>query len=139
MRFGDDSDVNVAGRAIRHLAMYYCVLHARAAEFHVTRSLDWDARAIAFKLQVGEDPHARHFNVLYPREGSSFTDDDAWSLIDRVVDPTRRGALLPICTYIAAFLSRRCAWDTASPSSLNSASGRRSDQNGREKYGSAAF
>ena len=32
---------------------------------------------------------------FYPREGSSFTDDDAWSLIDRVVDPKRRGALLP--------------------------------------------
>ena len=94
VRFGDDSDVNVAARAIRHLAMYYCVLHSRAAEFHVTRSFDWDTRAIAFKLQVGDDPHARLFNVLYPREGSSFADDDAWSLIDRVVDPTRRGALL---------------------------------------------
>jgi len=95
VRFGDDSDVNIAVRAIRHLAMYYCVLHARAAEFHVTRSLDWDARAIAFKLQVGEGPHAHFFNVHYPREGSSFTDDDAWSLIDRVVDPAQRGALLP--------------------------------------------
>ena len=42
VRLGDDSDVNVAMRAIRHLAMYYCVLHARAAEFHVTRSLDWE-------------------------------------------------------------------------------------------------
>ena len=61
----------------------------------IARSLDWDARAIAFKLQVEEDPHVRLFNVLYPREGSSFTDDEAWSLIDRVVDPTRRGALLP--------------------------------------------
>jgi hypothetical protein len=95
VRFGDDSDVNVAVRAIRHLAMYYCVLHARAAEFHVTRSLDWDTRAIAFQLWEGDDPHARLFNVLYPREGSRFTDDDAWSLIDRVVDPTRRGPLLP--------------------------------------------
>ena len=95
VRFGDDSDVNIAVRAIRHLAMYYCVLHARAAEFHVTRSLDWDARAIAFKLQVGEGPHAHFFNVHYPREGSSFTDEDAWSLIDRVVDPMQRGALLP--------------------------------------------
>lgn len=95
VRFGDDSDVNVAVRAIRHLATYYCVLHARAAEFNVTRSLDWDPRAITFELQVGEDPHARLFNVVYPRDGSSFTDDDAWSLIDRVIDPKDRGALLP--------------------------------------------
>ena len=95
VRFGDDSDPDVAGRAIRHLAMYYYVLHARAAEFHVTRLLNWDTRAIAFKLQVGEDPHARLVTVLYPREGASFTDDDAWSLINRVVDPTRRGPLLP--------------------------------------------
>jgi hypothetical protein len=95
VRFGDDPDPNVAVRAIQHLAIYYCVLHARAAEFHVNRLLNWDTRAIAFKLQVGEDPHARRVNVLYPREGSSFTDDDAWALINRVVDPTRRGPLLP--------------------------------------------
>jgi len=95
VRFGDDPDPNVAVRAIQHLAMYYCVLHARAAEFHVTRMLNWDTRAIAFKLQVGADPHASLVNVLYPREGSSFTDDDAWSLINRVVDSTRRGPLLP--------------------------------------------
>jgi hypothetical protein len=75
--------------------MYYGVLHTRAAEFHVTRSLDWDTRAIAFKLKEGDDPHSRVFNVLYPCEESSFTNDDAWSLIDRIVDPTRRGALLP--------------------------------------------
>jgi hypothetical protein len=94
VRFGDDSDENIAVRAIRRLAMYYGVLHARAAEFQVTRSLDWDSRAIAFKLKEGRDPDSRVFNVLYPREGSSFTNDDAWSLIDRVADPTRRGALL---------------------------------------------
>jgi hypothetical protein len=69
VRFGDDSDENVAVRAIRHLAMYYCVLHARAAEFHVTCSLDWDARAIAFKLQVGEDPHARPFQCSLSTRG----------------------------------------------------------------------
>jgi len=95
MRFGDDPDPNVAVRAIQHLAMYYGVLHARAAEFHVTRLLNWDTRAITFRLQVGEGPHACRVDVLYPREGSSFTDDDAWSLINRVVDPMRRGPLLP--------------------------------------------
>jgi hypothetical protein len=95
VRFGDDSDESVSVRAVRQLAMYYGVLHTRAAEFHVTRSLDWDTRAIAFKLKEGDDPHSRVFNVLYPCEESSFTNDDAWSLIDRIVDPTRRGALLP--------------------------------------------
>jgi hypothetical protein len=94
VRFGDDSNADAAVRAIRHLAMYYCVLHARAGEFHVTRSLDWDVRAIAFEIQMG-DPGAHLFTVIYAREGSSFTDDDACSLIDRVVDRTRRGALLP--------------------------------------------
>jgi hypothetical protein len=95
VRFGDDADENVSVRAVRQLAMYYGILHTRTAEFHVTRSLDWDTRAIAFKLKQGDDPHSRVFNVLYPREESSFTNDDAWSLIDRIVDPTRRGALLP--------------------------------------------
>jgi hypothetical protein len=95
VRFGADADANVAVRAIRHLARCYAVLHARAAEFNVTRSLNWDTRAISFELQVGEGSQASFFKVLYPREGSSFTDDVAWSLIDRVVDPTRRGALLP--------------------------------------------
>jgi hypothetical protein len=95
VRFGADSDANVAVRAIRHLARYYSVLHARAAEFNVTRLLNWDTRAISFELQVEEGSQASFSKVLYPREGSSFTDDVAWSLIDRVVDPTRRGALLP--------------------------------------------
>lgn len=75
-RFGDDSDVNVAVRAIRHLAMYYCVLHARAAEFHVTRSFDRDARAIAFKLQVGEDSHTAITDGPMPK-GSPVTWRDA--------------------------------------------------------------
>jgi hypothetical protein len=95
VRFGDDSDANVAVRAIRQLAMYYGVLHARAGEFGVTRSLDWDARVIAFELPLGVGSRDHVCNVLYPRERPSFTDEEAWSLIDRIVVPTRRGALLP--------------------------------------------
>jgi hypothetical protein len=93
--FGNDPDANVAVRAIRHLAMYYGVMHPRAAEFRITQSLDWDPRAIRFDIQIGDSSHADFLTVLYAHEGSSFSDDDAWSLIDGVVDPRRRGALLP--------------------------------------------
>ncbi len=94
-RLGDDPAPDIAAYAIRHLAFYYDVLHPRAGEFQVTRSLDWDARAVVFEIPIANKAHVRVFTVLYPREGARFTDDDAWSLIDKAVDPARRGALAP--------------------------------------------
>jgi hypothetical protein len=89
-RLADDADPLVRARAQRHLAGYYRVLHPEAEERGMIRR--WrDASADVLGLR-SSDGRALSVLFVYPLQaGASFTDAEAWSIVDRLLPPDMRG------------------------------------------------
>lgn len=89
----DHPDEVVHNRAQVQLALYYRVLHPDAAGGSIRHYPKWSSTCDTFGFSWGQ----QHVStvVLYPAEAqAAFNDALAWSLIDRLLPPEIRGALV---------------------------------------------
>jgi hypothetical protein len=88
----DHDEVGIRRRAQFHLAAYYRVLHPEAEQRGaIRRWSEWSQDADVFSFHHG-DKRALWFLTLYPRDiAGAFTNERAWSLIDKALPPGLRG------------------------------------------------
>jgi hypothetical protein len=90
----DNPDVHVRSRAQSHLAHYYRFLHQEAGRSGgIRRWPEWSPEAEVFSFHFGDD-RKLWFVVIHPRAPDGrFTEEEAWSLVDRALPPDLRGAI----------------------------------------------
>ena len=125
-QLADHTDEGIRHSAQRHLAHYYRFLHLEAARDTIRRWPDWSPEAEIFSFHWGEDK-ALWFVVIYPGDvDGSFTDTQAWLLIDQALPPDLRGEVVHYCMDYAKEpppgpyrLGRQLMWQFATGANLS--------------------